>query len=1071
MSLQERIAALSPEKRALLERQLRHGAPATTAEAPVPQARGERLPLSFAQQRLWVLEQIEPGHSFYHLPLAMKLTGPVSVEVLEKALNEIVRRHDALRTTFVNVDGSPSQIVAPSLHVPLDVVDFHGRHDEAAAYAGQESQRPFDLAMGPLFRASLLRITDADHVLLLTMHHIVADGWSLGVLQREVAALYGAYIAGRPSPLPPLPIQYADFALRQREQLKGDALDELLSYWKQQLAGMPPLLEIPMDRPRPRVQVFRGASLVVPMPAHLLAASNALARRSGATLFMVLLAAFKVVLARHGNRTDIVVGSPIAGRTRRETEGLIGFFVNTLVLRTDLSGDPSFAEALARVRETAVEAFAHQELPFEKLVEELQPARDLSHNPLFQIAFGLQNADTGTFTGSDGRPSHAGGGTSKFDLTLSVAETAHGLDAAFEYNTELFDARTIATLARHYEIVLERAVTDPARPIGELLVLEGAERQRLLASCAGASTGAPTLPSVSGWCERLARTRPDAPAASFAGRTLSWSELNARANRLAHALRAVGITRSSVVAVCLERSLELPVALLGILKSGAVFLPLDPAQPVARIAFMIRDSGARLLITQQSLAASFHDTGVLSLDTADLGSHPASDPDDPPRPDDLAYLIYTSGSTGEPKGVLVEHRGLCNVADAQRAVFALDERSRILQFSSASFDASVYDLLLALGSGGTLVLAPQNAIMPGPPLLQTLREERISCVTIPPSSLAMLPAGTLPDLTTIIAAGEELPPELVARWAPGRRFFNAYGPTEATIWATIAECRDASAVPSVGRPIANTQAYVLDERLEPVPQGVPGELVIGGIGVARGYHGRPDLTAQRFVPDPFRAEPGARLYRTGDRARMLPTGDIQFHGRLDQQVKFRGYRIEPGEIEAALLANPDVRDAVVVPQRTPSGEMRIVAHCVAQEGTTLDAAELRAFARRTVPEYMLPSLFRIAGELPRLPSGKADRNALAAMSLAGNDVKRPDDARTAEETRLVAIWREVLERQDVGIHDGFFDLGGHSLLATRAIARVNDVYGLALPLRTIFDHPSVSEFAQTIVHARTEQRA
>lgn len=1078
MSLHERIAALSPEKRALLEQQLQHGTSAKTGTAaPAPHASGAPLPLSFAQKRLWVLEQIEPGHSFYHLPVAMRLTGALSAAVLENVLNEIVRRHDALRTTFVSIDGAPSQVIAPEVRIPLEVIDLRAtpaaeREAEASTLAAREAQRPFDLARGPLFRSMLLRLDEHDHVLLLTMHHIVSDGWSLGVLQRELSAIYSAFAAGRPSPLPELPIQYADFALWQREHLSGSVLDDLLSYWKQKLAGMPPLLEIPMDRPRPRVQIFRGASLVVPLPGPLASALNVLARSAGATLFMVLLAAFKVLLARYSHRSDIVVGSPIANRTRREHEGLIGFFVNTLVLRTDLTGDPSFVDVLARVRETALEALAHQDLPFEKLVEELQPARDLSHNPLFQIAFGLQNADSGTFAaGIDRRPSHIGGGTSKFDLTLSISETTSGLDAAFEYNTELFDARTIATLARHYQMVLERAAARPERRISELLHIEGEERQRLLAACAGPSTGSPSTSSITEWCERQARNRPGAPAASFVRQQMTWEQLNARASQLAHALRSHGVTRGSFVAVCLERSLDLPVALLGILKSGAAFVPLDPAQPATRLAFMIRDTGARLLITQQRLRGSFadfEDRILLIDDWSEAGSYPESDPGDPPLPDDLAYIIYTSGSTGQPKGVLVPHRGLCNVIDAQRAVFALAEDCRVLQFSSASFDASVFELLLSLGSGGTLVLAPQEELMPGVPLLETLRDERINVIVIPPSCLAMVPPAALPDLNTIISAGEELPPDFVARWAAGRRFFNAYGPTEITIWTTITECRDTTAVATIGRPIANTQVYVLDEHLEPVPQGVPGEIVVAGIGVTRGYHDRPDLTAERFVPDPFRPQPDARMYRTGDRGRILPAGEIQFLGRLDQQVKLRGYRIEPGEIEAALLAHPAVRDAVVTPQRTPRGETRIVAHCVARDGNILDAAALRAFARQTLPEYMLPSVFRIADTLPLTASGKADRAALAALRIDADDGARPAGARTPEETKLVEIWREVLERPDVGIHDGFFDLGGHSLLATRAISRVNDAWGLALPLRTIFDNPSIAEFARAVLHARTE---
>jgi amino acid adenylation domain-containing protein len=1067
VTLHERIAALSPEKRALLERRLQHGAaPAAAApSAPAPAATNAPRPLSFAQQRLWLIEQIEPGHSFYHLPVAMRLTGPISTPVLERALDEVVSRHETLRTTFVSLDGQPMQQIAAELHVVLDQVDLRdtprvGREAEAAAVMSQETQRPFDLARGPLLRAMLLRLDDHDHTLLLTMHHIVSDGWSLGILQREIAACYDAFLAGRPSPLPPLPIQYADFAVSQRERLRGRALEDLLSYWKQQLDGMPPLLELPADRPRPRVQRFRGASLVVPIPAQTVQALAALARRNGATLFMALLAAFKILLARYSGRTDIVVGSPIANRTRRELEGLVGFFVNTLVLRTDLDGVATFVDVLARVRDVSLGAFAHQELPFDKLVEELQPARDLSHNPLFQIAFGLQNADSGLTAAGGGRPSYIGGGTSKFDLTLSAAETARGVDATFEYNTELFDERTIVTLAQHYRTLLERTAARPDHPLPELLLPDAEERRRLIEAAAGPRTGAPSTTSIAEWCARHAQERPDRTAVEYAGQCLTWRELNARANRLAHALRARGVTRGSFVAVCLDRSLDLPVVLLGILRAGAAFVPLDPAQPAARLGFILRDAGARLLITQQCLAARFgeYDGDVLLLGAEDSSSD--LPPDAGVAPDDVAYIIYTSGSTGQPKGVLVEHHGVANVADAQRALFGLEPESRVLQFSSLSFDASVFELAMVLGCGGTLVLASKDSLMPGPPLLETLRSQRINALVIPPSSLSMLPAAVLPDLTTLIAAGEQLPPDLVARWSPGRRFFNAYGPTEITIWATLAECRDADGPATIGRPIPNTQAYILDENLEPVPRGVPGEIVIGGAGVARGYHNRPELTMQRYVPDPFDSTPGRRLYRTGDRGRLLPGGDIQFLGRLDQQLKFRGYRIEPGEIEAVLLGHPALREAVVVPHRTPGGELRIVAHCVSCEEGGIDAAALRAHVRATLPDYMVPSSFRFIEAMPLTASGKADRIALARVPIDGESDGRGTPARSAEETRLADIWREVLERPDVGIHDSFFDLGGHSLLATRAMSRINDEFDLALPLRMMFDKPTIAEFAE-----------
>jgi amino acid adenylation domain-containing protein len=1075
MSLRERLALLSPEKLAILERRLERGDTLAEPEhLPRRRRNANPLPLSFAQQRLWLLEEIEPGHSFYNLPLAIRLSGPIILAVLQRSLNEVVRRHEVLRTTFTSVDGIPFQVIASNPSIAIDLIDLGGvpaadREAEAAATAMREAQRSFNLKQGPLLRAALVRIHENAHVLLLTMHHIVSDGWSMGILYRELSAIYSDLVAGRSSSLPALPIQYADFALWQRTWLQGDELERLLSYWKEKLAGMPALLDMPTDRPRPRVQVFRGASYAVTMPRQLLRALNGLALSSGATLFMVLLTAFKILLCQYIDRTDMVVGSPIANRSRREIEGLIGFFVNTLVLRTDLSGDPNFAEALSRVRETALEAFANQDLPFEKLVEELQPVRDLSYNPLFQVAFALQNADP-TLQGAPGPGGHIRGGTSKFDLTLSAAETNAGLAAAFEYNTELFNDDTVVAIASQYQALLERIVIHPEYRIFDLLVPGDRECSQIIAACKGPEADLRADLCMPELCELQARLHPDASALTSEDRQMTWFELNSRVRQLGRMLQSMGARPNEVVAVCLERSLHLPVGILGVLRAGAAFVPLDPVAPAGRLAHLLAETGARILLTEERLAGAFsgYSGQILRIDADRQEIDPAEFTT--PRMDDLAYVIYTSGSTGHPKGVMVPHRGLCNVVAAQRTAFAFEPGTRVLQFAPMSFDASIFEMLLALGSGGTLCLAPRDEIMPGMELLRTLREARIQVLVIPPSSLAMLPVAALPDLTTIVSAGEALPRELVSRWAEGRRFFNAYGPTETTIWATLTECTPGDQIPPIGRPITNTEVYVLDTDRRLVPSGVPGEIFIGGAGVARGYFGRPDLTADRYVPNPLGSIPSARLYRTGDKARVLPSGEIQFLGRSDHQLKIRGYRIEPGEIEAALLTHPAVKDAVVfgcdakAPRSDGPADKRIAAFCVRQPGQSLDAATVRAFMRQTLPDYMLPSVLKILDTMPLTPSGKVDRAVLAALAT---ETETPDDAvapRNSGEHILAGIWREVLELENVGIHEDFFDLGGHSLLATRVISRVNEAFQTNLLSRVIFENPTIAELA-TVVQA------
>ncbi|MFL6333023.1 MAG: non-ribosomal peptide synthetase, partial [Pyrinomonadaceae bacterium] len=765
---------------------------------------------------------------------------------------------------------------------------------------------------------------------------------------------------------------------------------------------------------------------------------------------------------------DVTVGTPVAGRTRVELEPLIGFFVNTLVLRTDVSGDPSFRELVGRVREVTLGAYAHQEVPFERLVEELRPERDLSRNPLFQVMFVLQNTKSDLQLDPQHTAPQFSVGTSKFDLTLSAIETAGGLLTVFEYNTALFDDSTVVSIAQNLRTLLENAAADPARRISQLLLLDGEERRWLISGCNQTEDSADPTSLIHQLCEAQAARQPERNALEFGRERLTYGELNVRANRLARTLRRLGVGPESLVGVYAERSAEMVVGLLGVLKSGAAYLPLDPAYPKQRLLFTLEDTGASVVLTQERLADNLPVGGVkvlrLDADWPSVAVESGEDLEPSADPDSLAYVIYTSGSTGLPKGVMVPHSGVCNVAAAQSRLFRLGPESRVLQFASLSFDASVFEIVMALGAGATLCLTPQESALPGTPLAQVLRDQKINVLTIPPSALAVLPAMPLPDLHTLIVAGEACPAELVKRWSHGRRFFNAYGPTEASIWATTAECSDTQKAPPIGLPIRNTKVYVLDENLEPVPAGVPGEIYISGAGVTRGYLNRPGLTAERFLPDPFAGRPGARMYRTGDRARRRPGDELEFLGRADRQVKVRGYRIEPGEVEAALLLHPAVREAAVVAKRKPSGEGYLTACYVLHAGAVAEGAELRDFLRQRLPDYMVPATPVPLDALPLTVSGKLDRRALS--SLTAEPARATDDAcvapRTRTEETLESIWREVLEVEQVGIHDHFFDLGGHSLLVTRLTSRISDAFGIDLALRAVFEHPTIAALASVV---------
>ena len=1102
--------ALTPQLRAVLNERktdilafLHSAAGAARHDKPPLQRvpREGNLPLSFAQQRLWFLDQLEPDGSVYNVPIGLRLRGPLNVESLERSLNEIVRRHEVLRASFPSVGGYPLQLISPSLILSLPLVDLTDhpaaeRENEAQRLANEEAERSFDLARGPLLRATLLRLASEDHVLLLTLHHIVSDEWSMGVLYRELTALYEAFGAGKPSPLAELPIQYVDFARWQSDWLQGEALDQQLSYWKKQLEGIP-TMQLPTDRPRPAAQSFRGACQSIVLSKELTAAVKAHSRRERATLFMTLLAVFQVLLYRHTGQEDIVVGSPIANRGRVEFEGLIGFFLNTLVLRTDLSGNPSFLTLLARVREVALEAYAHQDLPFENLVEELKPERLLNQTPLFQVLFVFQNDGVRDLKLSGLTPSRftAEINTAKFDLSLFMADTEQGLIGKVQYNTDLFDADTMGRMLEHFQTLLEVIVANPGQRLSDVPLLSEAECRQLLVHWNNTKRGYPKDKCVHQLFEAQAERSPEAIAVVFENQTLTYRELSRQANQLAHYLRSLGVGPEVRVAICVERSLEMVVSVLASLKAGGAYVPLDPAYPKERLAFMLEDAQAKVLLTQKSLVdllpANDAQVICLDIDWEMIARENETAPVSNATAESLVYVIYTSGSTGKPKAVALPHRTLSNLIAWQIDDLSHGEASRTLQFTSLSFDVSFQEIFTTWCSGGTLVIPPKAVRQDISGLACFIAERNIDRIFLPFVALQQL-AEAINDqnqltvaLREIITAGEQLhvtrPIIKLFSQLKHCSFHNQYGPSEShvvTAYTLTGTPEDWPALPPIGRPVANTQIYLLDGRLQPVPLGVIGELYIGGEGMARGYLNRPDITAEKFIPNPFSDKRGARLYKTGDLARYLPEGNIEFFGRIDHQVKIRGFRIELGEIEAVLGQHAAVREAVVIAREdraTESStllreEKRLVAYVVPHQGQALTVDGLRSFLKRKLPDYMIPSAFVFLDSLPLTPNGKVDRRALPAPAQSRPELEEAlVSPRTTVEKVIAAIWAEVLKLEQVGIHDNFFDLGGHSLLATQVVSRLRHALQVELPLRALFESPTVASLAVRITEMQARR--
>jgi amino acid adenylation domain-containing protein len=1083
---------LSDAKRALLQRRLHGNNNKSSASSwletkpelchghPIPPAkRGCPLPVSFEQERLWFLYQLEPNAT-YNIPLGFRIKGQLNQEVLERCLDQIIQRHETLRTRFETVEDRPVQVIEPFISLKIPLVDLCSlpqpqREAQAMHLCTEEARSTFDLNRGDILKVKLFRLEIDDHFLFLNMHHIASDGWSVSVFFNEMNALYRAFIEGKPSPLPELPVQYADFAVWRRQWLQGEVLEKQLGYWKKQLLGAPELLELPADRPRPTVQSYNGAIIRGQLPATLAKALHELSRTEGTTMFMTLLAAFQTLLHRYTGSQDILVGTPVSGRQYTEIEGLIGFFVNTLVMRGNLSGNPSFRILLGRTRDVALEAYAHQNLPFEKLVQQLHPQRNMSHAPVFQVLFGLQNEPETPLelTGLDLTPIALHTGTSKFDLSVFVKEHSGALELIVEFSTDLFEVGTVRRLLGHYQTLLEGIISNPDENPSRLPLMTESQRHEILVEWNRTETKYPKDRCLHELIEEQVLRTPEAVAVVFEGQKLTYRELNARATTLARHLQRQGVGPDVLVGICADRSLEMVVGLMGILKAGGAYVPLDPQYPKDRLAFMLEDSAVTVLLTQAHIAGRLPGTRAriirLDADWQAIATENGDIEKTMVKPEHLAYMIYTSGSTGRPKGALNTHRGIVNRLLWMQDAYRLIPTDRILQKTPFSFDVSVWEFFWPLLTGARLVLARPGGHKDPVYLSQLIAKEKITTLHFVPSMLQIFLeqeglAISCSSLKRVICSGEVLSADLQKRFFSGIKaeLHNLYGPTEASVDVTYWRCQRNSLLSFVpiGKPIANVQIYILDEQLQPAPIGVPGELHIGGVGLARAYHNRSELTAEKFIANPFSAEAGARLYKTGDLARYLPDGNIEYLGRLDHQVKIRGFRVEPGEIAGALNQHPGIQASTVIAREDTPGDKRLIAYLVNRYGA-LSSSALREYLRKKLPEHMVPSAFVTLKSLPLTPNGKIDRNALPRPELefAGKKFVPPA---TPMEMLLAEIWHDVLQLKEVGIHDNFFELGGHSLMAVQLIAKINKSLDLHLSVPVFFQNPTINKLATVL---------
>ncbi|MEH2243499.1 non-ribosomal peptide synthetase [Nostoc sp.] len=1057
------------------------------------------FPASFAQQRLWFLDQLIPSNAIYNVPTVIRLTGSLKLAALEQTFNEIVRRHETLRTTFIVLDGQPLQAIAPSLTIPISVLNLQQLPADQQEVKGKciitaEIEHPFDLSSGPLLRVILLVLSDTEHILLLNMHHIICDDWSMGVLIRELGTLYAAFAQNQPSPLLELPLQYADFAHWQREWLQKEVLQTQLAYWREQLNGIS-ILHLPTDKPRPAIQSYQGATQFLELPLKLIDALEKLSQQEGVTLFMILVAAFKTLLYRYTRQEDIALGSPIANRNRSEIEGIIGFFVNSLVLRSNLSENPTFRELLGRVREVTLGAYSHQDLPFEKLVEELHPERNLSHHPLFQVVFGFQNAPMSALELPGLVPSFINIDLKKtrFDLELHLWkcsedfrslwggnwESSEGLRGVMVYNIDLFDKATISRMLKHFKTLLSGIVANPEQRIANLPLLSEVELHQILVEWNNTQADYPQDKCIHQLFEEKVQQYPDSIAINFANEQLTYQELNTRSNQLAQHLRKLGVCSEVLVGICLSQSIEMIIGLLGILKAGGAYVPLDPSYPQERLNFMLEDGQVSVLLTQEKLLKHFEgfSNKIISLDqdceiiTQEKEDNLKSDLNS----DNLAYVIYTSGSTGKPKGVAVPHKAI-NRLVCNTNYIKLSPSDKIAQASNTSFDAATFEIWGALLNGAQLVGISKDVTLSPHEFGLQLRQKGINVLFLTTALFQQI-ARDVPQafatLEYLLFGGETVDPRWIKKilksGAP-KHLIHVYGPTENTTFSSyycVEELPSAISFP-IGRPITNTHIYILDTHLQPVPIGVMGELYIGGDGLAREYLSRTELTAKYFIPHPFSNKPKTRLYKTGDLARYLPDGNIEFLGRIDNQVKIRGFRIELSEIEAVLSQHLAVRETVVIASEDVPDDQYLVAYIVPNQKQipTQDvqsfASLLRQFLKEKLPEYMVPRAYVVLKSLPLTPNGKVDRRALPTpdtITFNNQDYVAP---RSQVEELLAEIWAKVLGKEQVGVHDNFFELGGHSLLATQLTSRIRDTFQIDLPVRNLFETPTVEQLARYI---------